>query len=106
VTRIRASFGSAGNGLGNQSVGELDWSGKVVGSGATCPWRRSTATPRSAPVEQRQHGGAGEQGAKVKGFKVPEVIDDAIYEVSPDGAVKWQWLASEHLNEFGFTPSN
>jgi hypothetical protein len=43
---------------------------------------------------------------KVKGFKVPEVIDDAIYEVSPDGAVKWQWLASEHLNEFGFTPSN
>ena len=32
------------------------------------------------------------------------MIDDAIYEVSPDGAVKWQWLASEHLNEFGFTP--
>lgn len=40
----------------------------------------------------------------VAGFKVPQVIDDAIYEVSPDGAVTWRWLASRHLNEFGFTP--
>ncbi|ROO12872.1 ArsR family transcriptional regulator [Pseudomonas fluorescens] len=97
-------LGSAGNGLGNQSVGELDWSGKVV-------WQWGDKAPGGAAQQhhdQRRlsNGNTVVLANKVhtvKGFKVPEVIDDAIYEVSPEGAVKWQWLASEHLNEFGFT---
>jgi len=28
-----------------------------------------------------------------------------IYEVNPAGEVVWKWIASEHLNEFGFTPA-
>ncbi|MGV8442307.1 ArsR family transcriptional regulator, partial [Pseudomonas aeruginosa] len=39
----------------------------------------------------------------VKGFAVPRVIDDVIYEVTPQGKLAWSWTASEHLDEFGFT---
>jgi len=41
----------------------------------------------------------------VKGFKQPQVLDDVVYEVNPAGKVVWKWIASEHLNEFGFSPS-
>lgn len=97
-------LGSAGNGLGNQSVGELDWSGKVV-------WQWGDKAPGGAAQQHHDQRRLGNGNTvvlankvhKVDGFKVPEVIDDAIYEVSPKGEVKWQWLASEHLDEFGFT---
>ncbi len=39
----------------------------------------------------------------MKGFAVPRVIDDVIYEVTPQGKLAWSWTASEHLDEFGFT---
>ncbi|WP_095170645.1 aryl-sulfate sulfotransferase [Pseudomonas sp. Irchel 3H3] len=99
-------LGSAGNGLGNQSVGELDWNGKVV-------WQWGDQAPGGAAQQHHdqrrlKNGNTLVLANKVHavpGFKVPEVIDDAIYEVSPQGEVKWQWLASEHLTEFGFTPA-
>jgi hypothetical protein len=28
--------------------------------------------------------------------------DDRLIEVSPDGKITWQWLASDHVDEFGF----
>ena len=40
----------------------------------------------------------------VTGFTQPQVLDDAIYEVTPKGEIVWRWLASDHLDEFGFTP--
>lgn len=95
---------AVGNGLGNQSVGELDWNGKVV-------WQWGDQAPGGAAQQhhdQRRlsNGNTLVLANKVHvvaGFKVPQVIDDAIYEVSPEGKVKWQWLASEHLKEFGFS---
>lgn len=98
-------LGSAGNGLGNQSVGELDWNGKVL-------WQWGDKAPGGAAQQHHDQRRLSNGNTlvlankvhPVTGFKVPQVIDDVIYEVSPDGEVKWQWLASEHLNEFGFTP--
>ncbi len=40
----------------------------------------------------------------VPGFKLPQVLDDVVYEVNPAGEVVWSWIASEHLSELGFTP--
>ena len=99
-------LGSAGNGLGNQSVGELDWNGKLV-------WQWGDQAPGGAAQQHHDQRRLSNGNTlvlankvhKVAGFKVPQVIDDAIYEVSPEGQVKWQWLASEHLKEFGFTPA-
>ena len=39
----------------------------------------------------------------VKGFKLPRQLDDVVYEVDPKGEVVWSWVASDHLDEFGFT---
>ncbi len=39
----------------------------------------------------------------LKGFKMPYLLDDVIYEVNPEGDVVWSWVASDHLAEFGFT---
>lgn len=99
-------LGSAGNGLGNQAVGELDWDGKVV-------WQWGDKAPGGAAQQHHDQRRLSNGNTvilanrvhKVDGFKVPELIDDVVYEVSPQGEVKWTWLASEHLNEFGFTPA-
>ena len=39
----------------------------------------------------------------ISGFSLPTITDDAIYQVSPRGEIVWKWVASEHLEEFGFT---
>lgn len=41
----------------------------------------------------------------VKGFILPKVLDNIIEEISPNGAVVWRWVASDHLGELGFTPA-
>ncbi|WP_455921710.1 aryl-sulfate sulfotransferase [Pseudomonas putida] len=99
-------LGAAGNGLANQSVGELDWSGKVV-------WQWGDKAPGGAAQQHHDQRRLSNGNTlvlankvhKVAGFKVPELIDDVVYEVDPQGQVKWQWLASDHLTEFGFTPA-
>ncbi|SFC55875.1 Arylsulfotransferase (ASST) [Pseudomonas citronellolis] len=94
---------SAGNGLRNQAVGELDWAGKTVwqwgdqapgGAARQHHDLRRLANGNTLVLANRVHA--------VKGFQVPEVIDDVIYEVTPQGQVAWRWTASEHLHEFGF----
>jgi len=87
-----------------KTVGELDWDGKVVWSfGEKAPggaaqqhhdWAR-LANGNTVVLANRVH--------PVKGFKQPQVLDDVVYEVNPAGEVIWEWVASEHLNEFGFT---
>ena len=107
-----------GNGLRNQSIGELDWDGNVVwqwGAAGGASDAYSAAAPSQAP------GGSAKQHHDwrrlpsgntlvlanlvhpIKGFSAAQVLDDVIYEVSPSGAVVWKWVASEHLNEFGFS---
>ena len=38
------------------------------------------------------------------GFTLPNLLDDVIYEVTPKGDIAWRWIASDHLDELGFTP--
>jgi len=39
------------------------------------------------------------------GFKAPQVLDDVIYDVAPDGKLLWQWQISDHLSEIGLSPT-
>jgi hypothetical protein len=110
---------TTGNGLGNTSIGELDWNGKVVwqwGAGAQEAYGSASVASSGAP------GGAAKQHHdwrrlangntlvlanlvhSVPGFQAAQVLDDVIYEVTPSGAIAWKWVASDHLEEFGFTP--
>lgn len=90
----------------SKTIGELDWDGKVV-------WSFGEKAP--GKVAQQHHDWARLPNGNtvvlanlvhpVKGFKQPQVLDDVVYEVNPAGAVVWKWTASEHLNEFGFSPA-
>ena len=40
----------------------------------------------------------------IEGFRAGDVNDQVIYEITPAGEVVWQWVVSEHLDEFGFSP--
>ena len=86
-------------------IGELDWEGKAV-------WEFGDKAPGGAA--QQHHDWARLPNGntivlanlvhQIKGFKVGQVFDDVIYEVNPAGEVVWKWLASDHLEEFGFSP--
>lgn len=90
----------------NKTIGELDWEGKTV-------WSFGDKAPGG--TSQQHHDWARLANGNtivlanlihaVKGFKHPQVLDDVIYEVNPGGEVVWKWVASEHINEFGFTPA-
>lgn len=96
---------SFGNGVNNHSVGELDWKGNIVWQ-----WKGEKTAAHAHQhheIERLKNGNTlllANRIHKIKGFKLDRTIDDVIYEVSPQGEIVWQWLASEHLNEFGFTP--
>lgn len=96
---------SFGNGVNNHAIAELDWGAKVV-------WRWAGEASAGNAYQhhdlQRLANGntlvLANQLHRIAGFKLEQTIDDALYEVTPDGQVAWRWLASEHLDEFGFTP--
>ncbi len=89
----------------NKTIGELDWDGKLVWSwGDKAPggsarqhhdWKR-LANGDTLVLANLPHA--------IEGFAQKRVLDDAIYEVTPRGDVVWRWVASEHLDELGFTP--
>src|SRR5450830_221494 len=109
------------NGSSTQSLGELDWNGQVV-------WQWSGAQPQQAygNTEGKSYGSGTEvrqhndwrrlsngntvvlvsYAHHVPGFKAETVVDDAIYEVSFQGDLVWQWVASEHLEEMGFSEAS
>ncbi|OEY92759.1 ArsR family transcriptional regulator [Acinetobacter qingfengensis] len=95
---------SFGNGVNNHAVAELDWSGQVVWK-----WAGDKATGNAHQhheISKLPNGNVLILANKlhaVVGFKLPKLIDDVLYEVDPKGKIVWQWTASEHLNEFGFT---
>lgn len=82
----------------------LDWDAKPV-------WEWSRQAPGGAARQhhdgQRLANGntlvLANKVHKIPGFALDETIDDVIYEVDANGKVVWQWLASEHLEEFGFS---
>jgi hypothetical protein len=90
----------------NRTIAELDWDGKVV-------WQWGPSAPGGAAKQhhdwERLPNGNTLVLANllhpVAGFRVPAVLDDVVYEVTPAGDIVWKWVASEHLNELGLTPS-
>ena len=90
----------------SKTVGELDWDGQVR-------WRFGDQAPGG--LAQQHHDWARLPNGHtlvlanlrhaVAGFRQPEVLDDVAYEVDAAGAITWRWVASEHLDELGFTPA-
>jgi len=89
-----------------KTVGELDWDGKVVWSfGEKAPGKASQQHHDWARLPNGNTVVLANLVHPVKGFKQPQVLDDVVYEVNPAGEVVWKWIASEHINEFGFSPA-
>jgi arylsulfotransferase ASST len=88
----------------DKSLGELDWNGKVV-------WQWGDNAPGGAA--QQHHDWARLPNGNtlvlsvvvhpLPGFALPKLVDEAIYEVTPQGDVVWRWVAGDHLDEFGWT---
>jgi hypothetical protein len=111
-----------GNGLRNQAIGELDWDSNIVWQwGAAGSSQDMYGAPAEGKASPQVPGGSAKQHHDwrrlpnghtlvlanlvhpVAGFAAPQVLDDVIYEVSQQGEVVWKWVASDHLNEFGFS---
>jgi hypothetical protein len=114
-----------GNGLRNQAIGELDWNSNVVWQwGAAGGAQDAYSAPVEGKAPPQVPGGSAKQHHDwrrlpngntlvlanlvhpVAGFAAPQVLDDVIYEVNKQGDIVWKWVASEHLNEFGFSPAS
>lgn len=87
----------------NQTVGELDWDGKII-------WEWGAEAPGGA-ARQNHDWARLPNGNTLLLVAIPRAVkelgpkvigDQAIYEVSPDGRIVWQWVAGDHLKEFGF----
>lgn len=106
-----------------QSIGEVDWNGKVVwqwgGAGAQDAYAsQGTATDASGygtSIRQHHDWHRLPNGntiilvnyvIPVKGWKAEKLLEDGVYEVNPKGEVVWKWAAFEHLDELGFSEAS
>ncbi|MGA7343770.1 MAG: aryl-sulfate sulfotransferase [Terracidiphilus sp.] len=89
----------------NKTVGELDWKGKII-------WEWGAQAPGGA-ARQNHDWARMANGDTLLLVAIPHPVaglgpktigDQGIYEVAPDGAIVWKWVAGEHLKEFGFSP--
>ncbi|WP_341268353.1 MULTISPECIES: aryl-sulfate sulfotransferase [Gordonia] len=100
-----SSSGDARGGIyANGSVGQLDWDGDVR-------WEWGPQAPSGA-ARQNHDWEQLPSGNWLVLVTVPRVVpglghktvgDQGLYEVDPTGAVVWQWLAGDHLDQFGFS---
>lgn len=89
----------------NRTIGELDWDGRTI-------WEWGENAPGGAARQhhdwhRRANGNTlvlANSMHPIDGFSLPKILDDVIYEVSAKGKIVWQWAASDHLAEIGFTP--
>ncbi|MCM5705143.1 aryl-sulfate sulfotransferase [Larsenimonas salina] len=91
-----------GNGLTNASIAEVDWSGAKHWTWGT----QDAPAAQHHDMSRLPNGNTLLLSAKARhlpGFAVPEVVDNDIVEVRPDGSVAWRWKASEHLEQMGFS---
>ncbi len=90
----------------NRTIGELDWDGNTV-------WQWGEQAPGGAAKQHHDWHRLANGNTlilansihPIPGFKLPKMLDDVIYEVTPAGQIAWRWAASEHLDELGFTPA-
>jgi hypothetical protein len=89
------------------TIGEVDWNGNVV-------WRWGGDKAPGGAAQQHHDWRRLPNGNtlilanwlhRAPGFAQPQVYDDVIYEIIPSGDIVWKWVASDHLDEFGFTPA-
>ncbi len=90
-----------GNGLLNASIAEVDWNGKVVRQ-----WG-SQQNPMFQHHDMRRlpNGNTLVLTAaprKPAGFDY-KIIDNDVKIITPDGNTVWQWRASDHLGQLGFS---
>ena len=91
----------------NQTIGYLDWSGQKI-------WDWGTQAPGGAALQHHdwQLLSNGDtlvltnKVGKIKGFGDREMLDDVIYDIDKSGHTVWSWAASDHMAEFGFSPSD
>jgi len=89
----------------NRTVGELDWDGATL-------WEWGSQAPGGAARQNHDWARLANGHTlllvtiphAVKGLSGKEVGDQAIYEVDQNGSIAWQWVAGDHLDEFGFSP--
>ncbi len=90
----------------SKTIGEVDWDGKTV-------WQWGGDKAPGGAAQQHHDWRRLPNGNTlilanllhpVTGFAQPQVLDDVVYEINPKGETVWKWVASDHLEEFGFTP--
>lgn len=88
----------------NGTIGQLDWAGERV-------WEWGTQAAGGA-ARQNHDWELLPGGNRLILATFPRVVsglgddvvgDQGLVEVTPDGEVVWQWLAGDHLDEFGFS---
>lgn len=88
----------------NGTVGELDWSGKIL-------WQWGKQAPGGAARQNHDWTRLPNGNTlllvamprTVKGLGPKVIGDQGIYEVNPGGEIVWQWIAGDHLAEFGIS---
>ncbi|GLI92330.1 hypothetical protein LMG27198_13220 [Methylocystis echinoides] len=87
-----------------KAVGEVDWSGaKIWEFGPNAPGGRAQQHHDIARLPNGNTLVLANVVYPLPGFSAPQVLDDVAYEVNADGDIVWQWAASDHLDEIGFT---
>jgi hypothetical protein len=89
----------------NKTIGELDWNGKTV-------WEWGDDAPGGGARQHHDWSRLANGDTlilsnayyPVPGFKLPNQLNDIIYEITPAGKIAWEWRASDHLSEVGWTP--
>lgn len=92
-------------GYKNKAIGELDWNGTAV-------WQWGDDAPGGGAQQHHDWSRLSNGDTlvlsalsrSIPGFALPMQLDDVIYEITPKGDIVWNWIAGDHLNEFGFTP--
>lgn len=88
----------------NKVFGFIDWSGKVLWQ-----WRGPSSVGAALQNHDWDRLPDGDtlvfagRWRHASAFGNRKIIDPVIYEVSPAGKLVWQWSATDHLGEFGFT---
>ena len=91
---------------GNKTFGLVDWNGNIL-------WQWDGPPSVGAALQhhdwERLPNGdmliLSDRVIADPRFGDRKIVDDMVYEVSAAGKVEWSWSATEHLNEFGFTPA-
>ena len=106
LLQIESNGDKRGGILANKTVGELDWSGRVIWSwGSQAPDGSARQNHDWARLANGNTLLLYAQPRVIKELGDKEVADQGIYEIEPNGEIVWQWAAADHLSEFGLSPA-